>query len=358
MKKFSVKLFLILGVVFAFSCIFFTSKADTNLLGRWSFNEHTYELAWDHSGNNNHGYPRGTLWGILGRTGLCLQFDHNDYVTMGDLESFDFKSTDSFSISAWVKIDDSISNYRVIVGKASNSSMDGYMLRHETDGNFSMNIEESDGQDQSNVIAYQDCRDNQWHHLVGVINRENKTNTIYLDGFAKGQADISKVGDLSNRYHFNIGSLENGGVSFKGLIDEVRIYNKALSLTEVRQLYNQDCQCSGIPYYQAGSLLRAANDYKVYYLNKNYQKKWIINEKVFNLYHNKWQDVIEVSSKDLALYPTVNLLRASNDQKVYLIQGETKQWIKSPQEFERKGFKWQDIDLILPRELAEYKEVD
>jgi len=48
-----------------------------------------------------------------------------------------------------------------------------------------MMIEENDGSDQSNAVAQQDYRDDQWHHVVGIINRQDKTNTIYVDGYKK-----------------------------------------------------------------------------------------------------------------------------------------------------------------------------
>ena len=172
---------------------------------------------------------------------------------------------------------------------------------------------------------------------------------------------------MTNDYNLNIGSLQrSGGVSFGGLIDEVRIYNKALSLSEAQQLYNQDCNCSGVGIepsvvvdpvletYPAGSLLQAVNDYKIYYINKNGQKKWIVNQNVFNLYDNKWEDVIKVNSQDLAQYPLVNLVRGVNDYKVYLIDGTRKIWIETPQDFIEFGFETKNIDLVKDEEIFEY----
>jgi len=356
------KFLMILGLVFCFTCFFLIgakisiSKADTGLIAYWNFDEMSGWEIQDQSGSDINGYIASALSGVSGQKEYALLFDGSgDYATMGNLAGLDFGPDDSFSVSAWVKLDDSISDYRVILGKADNSSIDGYMLRHETDGRFSMNIEESDGQDQANTVTEQDYLDGQWHYLVGVIDRVSNTNTIYVDGFEQGQVDISQIGDLTNNYHFNIGSLENGGVSFKGLVDEVRIYNRTLSLTEISQLYNQDCQCDGIAYYIPGSLLRA-NDNKIYYINKKNQKKWIINEEVFNLYNNKWEDIIEVELQELEVYPIVNLIKAANDEKIYFIQGMTKQWIETTEEFEQAGYQWEDIDVVMDLEIDEYVE--
>jgi len=61
------------------------------------------------------------------------------------------------------------------------------MIRHSQNGNLAMTIEESDGNLQSNAIAKQDYRDNEWHNIVGVIDRKEKTNTIYVDGYKKDE---------------------------------------------------------------------------------------------------------------------------------------------------------------------------
>lgn len=334
------------------------SDLSSGLIGYWRFEETGGYVANDSSGNDNKGYfGRAMLHGFLGKVGSSLMFDGNKYITVGDIDTLDFGAKDSFTVSAWVKLDNSIKDYKAILGKAKASSMDGYALRYDTDGNFGMMIESSDGNKEVNVIASGDYRDEKWHLVTGVINRADNTNTIYVDGLKKNSADISQVGDLSNSVHFNIGSLENNSIFFNGFMDEIRVYNKALSNNEVVQLYNQECGCSGIKIQvQINSLLRAKNGYKVYYINDKGQKKWLLNETVFYLYDNKFEDVVEVELSDLNAYPTINLFRAFGDYKVYYISGNTKQWIKTVQEFNSKGYDWDNIDNVLPGELAQYVE--
>ncbi len=330
------------------------SDLNSGLIGYWRFEETSGYVVNDSSGNDNKGYlGRAMLHGFLGQVGSALMFDGNKYITMGDLDALDFGADDSFTVSAWVKLDNSIRNYKAILGKAKASSMDGYTLRYNTDGNFGMMIESSDGDKEINVIANGDYRDEKWHLVTGIINRVDNTNTIYVDGFKKNSADISQVGSLSNSVHFNIGALENNSIFFNGFMDEVRVYDRALSNNEVIQLYNQECNCSGV---QIGSLLRAKNEYKVYYINNKGQKKWILNETVFYLYNNKWEDVIKVEPSDLNAYPTINLLRAIGDYKVYYVSGNTKQWIETIQKFNSQGYNWHDIDNVLAGELAQYIE--
>ena len=170
---------------------------------------------------------------------------------------------------------------------------------------------------------------------------------------------------MVNDYNLGIGSLQNGSVSFDGLIDEVRMYNRAITSDEVVELYNQDCGCDGIVIeppappvatYPSGSLLQAYNDNDIYYITKNNMKKWIVNAQVFELYNNKWEDVIRVNAQDLNQYETVNLIRGISDHKVYLIDGTRKVWIETPEDFARFGFKTSDIDVVRNEEILHYHD--
>ena len=366
----SKKILILLLLVGIISGVFVSGlilKARTNaedldvtrgLIGYWDIdNGNNWEIR-DISGHKNNGYNNGALRGVVGISGIALLFDGSDYVTMGNVSDFNFDSSDGFSLCAWVKLDKKIKDYSIILGKASSSSLNGYMLRYETNGNLAMRIVGDSHQKDSVAIARGDYRDNKWHFVVGVIDRINNTNTIYVDGVKKAQVKITRAGDIRNNYHFNMGALNNGSVGFRGVIDEARVYNRILSYREVQKIYIHTCPECSIWNYSPGSLLRTFNSNKVYYINRKHQKKWIINERVFNLYNNKWEDVILVSPLELEKYPTVNLVRAENDYKVYLIKNGTKKWIRDFTELENQGYQWEDVDVIKPEELAEYKEVE
>ena len=109
--------------------------------------------------------------------------------------------------------------------------------------------------------------------------------------------------------------------------------------------------------YPIVKLIRAYGDPKVYYLTSQGKKKWISNLKVFNSYKNKWSDVIEVLPTELNSYPDVNLIKSPKDGKIYLLEGITKHWIKSPKTFQEKGYKWEDVDKTINQtEFEAYQE--
>lgn len=94
---------------------------------------------------------------------------------------------------------------------------------------------------QNNQLARVDHRIRNgtcWQNIV-VVRRENRV-TLWLNGEEVGETSTSSRVDITNDGEFLIGSTEcrnNGEVPFDGLIDEVRIYNRGLRDSEVRNLY-------------------------------------------------------------------------------------------------------------------------
>jgi len=108
--------------------------------------------------------------------------------------------------------------------------------------------------------------------------------------------------------------------------------------------------------YPETRLIKATGDKKVYYITNRGLKKWIINEQVFASYSNRWEDVVEISPAELDAYVTNQLIHLDNDQRVYLITGATKQWIKTPAAFNKRHYNWHDIAPVNQIEFDAYTE--
>ena len=81
----------------------------------------------------------------------------------------------------------------------------------------------------------------QWYHLVGV--GMNKTYSFYINGVLQASKHVSNMGSLSCDSHTIGDQFDNGGLYYNhylnGAVDEMRIYNRALSSNEIDTLYNQ-----------------------------------------------------------------------------------------------------------------------
>lgn len=80
--------------------------------------------------------------------------------------------------------------------------------------------------------------ESEWHHLVGVY--DGSALKLYVDGQAKGATSFS--GNIRhNRYRVNIArNAEKPGRVTEAELDEVRIYNRALSAEEIREIYRDN----------------------------------------------------------------------------------------------------------------------
>jgi len=104
-----------------------------------------------------------------------------------------------------------------------------------------------------------------------------------------------------------------------------------------------------------GSLVSAANDYRIYLYNNGYLRH-IVNQKIFSLYdHLKTASVDVINSQDLAALPVSTLIRASGDTKVYeVLSNGKKRWIKTAQDFIARGFDWNAVFEVNNKELNFY----
>ena len=85
--------------------------------------------------------------------------------------------------------------------------------------------------------------DNKWHFVGFTFTGNSLASgiTIYVDGVSDGtQTGTNNMasGSMLNNFNFTIGARDPGAVFYPGLIDDVRVYNRALIAGEVKQLYN------------------------------------------------------------------------------------------------------------------------
>jgi len=218
-------------------------------VGIWRFEEGEGIDIHDESGYGNHGtfhgnptpvFPDGVYSGTT-----ALQFDGvDDYVDCGNDESLDI--TDEITVSAWVKQSGSNNGYIVIKNTADDSKR-LYSIYSKGDSD-KVYFFYYDG--AAKLIAW-NCilDDNTWHHVA--ITVSELTATLYADGVSQGDKTLSGAFQGDATAKVKIGKREPDNLYFNGAIDEVRIYNRALSAAEIRNHYAAGAAKHGI----------AVNDY-------------------------------------------------------------------------------------------------
>ncbi len=162
----------------------------------------------------------------------------NDYDYVPDPDTLDFGET-NFSFSLWYKTDFDFTSTEAIITKKETlaTSKAGFAVAVFSSENFAIYI--SNGTDGINRGVGTVQNDGIWHQLVVVVDRSGGTVLGYTDAVASTPGDISTVtGSISNSRKFEIGAMSDNGRWWNGSIDEVLIYNRTLSASEVLDIFN------------------------------------------------------------------------------------------------------------------------
>lgn len=205
--------------------------------------ENNTNTVYDWSKENNDGTISGATFnstGGLNSTG-AYQFDGvDDYINVGNDQSLNF-TTNNFTISTWIKYENKSSNQAILAkGWAYTSNNPGYMLEIENQRMYFKLGNKSLGNKALNSFSQLDF--NKWYHVVavGIYNGTNwGESTLYVNGIedvlGTDLDDLS--GQISAPQNLEIG--KRTAANFNGTIDEVMIFNRSLSETEIGMIYNQ-----------------------------------------------------------------------------------------------------------------------
>ncbi len=179
----------------------------------------------------------------VGKINNALLFSGVDYVDAGNGVSLNF-GAGSFSVEAWINSSAWSTDIAGIIGKGASAPSDpGYTLRQATVGtNKYLQFVLGNGLLQA-ATASSGYVENVWYHVVGVADRTNNILKLYVNGALAASAPITGFSGstdsslnlaIGNQYHPLVGQNR----FFKGIIDEVAIYNHALSTVEIADRYN------------------------------------------------------------------------------------------------------------------------
>jgi hypothetical protein len=194
------------------------------LVGAWGFNETSGRLAADRSGRGNSGRIFGAAR-VAGRFGRALHFDGTgDFVAVRDSASLDFKH--GMTLEAWVKPTSGPRHWRPVIVKQRKRGAAYGLFTAGRNGRASARLRTT----RTGKLSGRPARGGgAWKHLAATWN--GKVMRLYVNGRPAGKKRLSKRAAKSAG-RLLIGGSRGG--SFKGVIDEVRIYRRALSASQIR----------------------------------------------------------------------------------------------------------------------------
>ncbi|NOZ23652.1 MAG: hypothetical protein GXP25_21460 [Planctomycetes bacterium] len=209
------------------------------LLGHWSFDEGRGDLAADRSGNGNDGDVWGAEW-VKGTFGTALRFTgQNSCVLVPEIAGLN--GSDELTVEAWVLWEGTGRYPNILTG--GRWSPGGFMFFVSgSNCTFRVGRPDASAHDKSGkwkemgTPLLPSLETNRWYHLAATFKRPNITT--YLDGKPVGKATwdfpVGYSGDIV------IGRWGNAKACHKGLIDEVKIYNRCLSPEEIQADYAKE----------------------------------------------------------------------------------------------------------------------
>jgi hypothetical protein len=228
------------------------APTDTGLVLHYEFENNVL----DSSGNAIHGTPQGSpayISGVLGQAISLSPADGNDYADCGNPAALNFGTVD-WSICAWVKTTQAGATATVFANGGDNTGGIRYTLGIGEGGpDGVVTLTTDDDVDKRQAISSTTVNDDQWHHVVGL--RSGTAIRVYVDGVLDGTDTLPAGYDLSgvSQHNAYVGIITDHRDAtgqtlekpFVGLIDDLRIYNYALSQQEVLYLAGSPADLNG-----------------------------------------------------------------------------------------------------------------
>ncbi|MFZ4377504.1 MAG: LamG domain-containing protein, partial [Saprospiraceae bacterium] len=213
------------------------SYVPTNgLVGWWPFNGN----AQDESGNGNHGTVNGATLSSdrFMKSNSAYTFDGiDDFIQVEDADILDL--TSNYTLSGWYFINNSQKSDQTILGKGSFEIQTGYQLILNTfEGQMQFGYNDGEGLNGGVFLKHTTSNLIGWHLLTG--SYDGISAKLYLDGNLVSKVNVKYFLQKSTQPLLFGNEAKYLYRFFNGKLDDIAIWNRALSEIEIKDLYNSD----------------------------------------------------------------------------------------------------------------------
>ncbi|MBU0477655.1 LamG domain-containing protein [bacterium] len=231
------------------------AEKEKGLVAYWNFDEGKGSIAKDSSSNRNNGEIYGAKY-VKVQEGYALEFDGvNNYVNCGNDPSLKF--TGSFSIALWEKHDSAAQWQTLVSNQGANIYGHGLDIQQGVNYNFLI----CGLTPMSLYVNGVTEPDNKLRYVVVVYDAVKSEKKVYVDGVEKSTRSVTGA-PIESKINFFIGSYQGQSQWFNGIIDEVKIYNRALSEEEIKancgKLITKTTTVKRIP-IRTGEIIQSGN---------------------------------------------------------------------------------------------------
>lgn len=219
------------------------SWLSNGLVGYWKMDEATANScgtddSCDSSGNGANGAWVNNTTFTPGKYGNGTLFDGiNDSIVIPDDNNFSVTTTNQLTVSAWVK-PAVVNTSQRFVNKTGVTGGYEWTLQIASDGTITGGLHNTAGSDYLYVSTLSTLTAGNWYLATFTANAITNTVDLYLNGVLVGTSTTTSGSIANGTESVRFGEDGNGNNDFNGSLDEVRIYNRALTPAEVQKLYN------------------------------------------------------------------------------------------------------------------------
>jgi hypothetical protein len=212
---------------------------DPNLIGWWMFDDGSGSVAKDSSGKGHDGtLLGGPQWDVGMLSSGALSFDGVDgMVQVAEVPSFDLGN--ALTISAWLKLNNFSTYYFILdkspSGTAPSNYPGNYEFRTNPTGFLQFGHQTSQGTDYTFYDSTSRLTAGRWTHVAVTVVKGGQVN-FYLDGVPAGSVPQSTNFPVLNDEPVRIAGRKDGYSFFNGQLDDVRLYNRALTDAQIKQV--------------------------------------------------------------------------------------------------------------------------
>jgi hypothetical protein len=212
---------------------------EEGLIAAYSFNGSVEDVSGrGHNGTNVGATPATNRFG---EASSAMAFGGNAFISIPHAIDLNFGSSTSFTATAWVRFSSSQPDYAGILSKmvgglrAPFSGFQIFVINSSTAGAQVETIES-----RNDINGRSSIGDDRWHMMTLVVSRPQATAWLYVDAVVENEHPSSTLqADLANTDPMIIGKDRTSARFFNGEIDDIRLFNRALSQAEVQALYNR-----------------------------------------------------------------------------------------------------------------------
>lgn len=214
------------------------AQIDSGLVVYYPFNGN----ANDGSGNGNNGTVNGAILSIdrFGNLNTAYNFNGINNYIVKETPSFSFNYNSSFSVSAWVKLE-ILNGQRNFVWYGTVDAGNFVWTLDVYDGNLRFGATRQQSDWYFAQVPTTSLDTNVWYNFVGVYN--NRDILLYMNGIQIASNYFGYTNTIQSTLPLSIGAASLSTSSylnfFKGQLDDIRVYNRALNQTDINQLYNE-----------------------------------------------------------------------------------------------------------------------